>query len=208
MDTSKQKGSSPKAPHYSSAYSFVCLLNVFAHLRPFPALPHCSFPCHSKSCDYKQIHTLWLSQTCSISWRRNLCKAVKHHFGSDEMVWMSRQGKWHGSHQALWQAAQFSSFQTSLTSNHTSLWVHLCERNQVRLSTKHTNINKTNTLAQRYKMAEEREPEMVGKSDKTERHSSREVTAAATWARQLQQRQQQQQQQQEQQQQLPSVEAS
>lgn len=114
---------------------------------PSQPFPHCSFPCHNKSCDYKQIHTLWLSQTCSISWRGNLWKAVKHHFGSNEMVWMSCRGKWHGSHQASWQAAQFSSFQTSLTSSHTSL----CERNQVWLSTKHTNINKTNTLAQRYK---------------------------------------------------------
>lgn len=29
-----------KAPHYCSAYSFVCLLNVFARLLPFPSFPH------------------------------------------------------------------------------------------------------------------------------------------------------------------------
>lgn len=94
VDTSKQKRSFPMASikHLITvqlSHSFVCLLNVFAHLLPFPSFPHLvihSFlfpPCQNKRRDYEQIHMVWLSQACSINPAGSMWKAVKHHLGSD-----------------------------------------------------------------------------------------------------------------------------
>lgn len=82
-----------KAPHYCSAYSFICLLIKCVCSPPtlsiLSSFGHSfSFSRHvtnfiNKGCDYKQIHMLWLSWACSINPGGSMWKTVRHHFGSD-----------------------------------------------------------------------------------------------------------------------------